>query len=318
MAEIGHTWLVLVRDVSHAVRLGDQPHVFVTAVFDPASQRILSASPGPTAAKSLKYAFETALMTPADPFEPGPPARVMCVPDLVPEVSAEVAALLPAETPPIEPVTPQASFEDILDSVVGLLSGRPQPDGLGPTPEEWGALHQQALRYRQVEPWKRWSIAGQLSLIVRVDSASTRFLAVVIGESTTQRGMILYPGGAVPYLGDTECRAIEHDEAGHEHTEALPPDGTLLFYLDMPDEVPQEYQQRAVRYGWPADADLFPILVTGGPDGPGDIDRTQARHLMLALAAVLDHDANETATTTSGTLELPTQPGGHYMITSVR
>jgi hypothetical protein len=306
MRKTGRTWLVLVRDVSRSLQAKDYERTHLALVLDPESKRAFAVSPGPSREAACRFALETALMVPSDPFEPGPPAVVQCTEPDADVVSAEVAALLPGSAVTHEHVDVAPEYEDVFDSIVGMLCGRPQPITLAaPAPSDWRLLHEQALRYRQVEPWKRWSIAGQLSLTLQCDGESTRFLAIVIGDNDTQRGLMMYPGGAIPAL---------HDQG----EQTPPPDGTLLFYLDEPDEVIVEYQHRAHRHGWPDDADTMPVLVAGGPDGPGDLDGRSARRLTIAIAAVLEYDANTAATSTSGQVELSDGELAEFTITTAR
>ena len=90
------------------------------------------------------------------------------------------------------------------------------------------------------------------------------------------------------------------------------PAGTVMFYLDPPHETPPEFLAKAVRYGWPTDADLIPAWVVGGPDGPADLDQTAVHRLTLAITAVLTHDGESLDTTlTTGDLTLAGDvPGG--------
>ena len=306
MSNTGYTWLVLIRDVSRSLQAEEYERTHIALILDADSERVVAVTPGPSPEASCRFAMETALMVPADPFEPGLPAHVQCTSPHIELVAAELGALLPGTTPVPEPVEPPPQYEDRFDSLIGQLCGRPQPmfeDA--PTPEDWRKLHDLAIRYRQVEPWKRWSVAGQLSLTLKIDGVSTRYLTIVIGDNDTQRGLMMYPGGAVPAL--------------HNRDDATPPPhGTLLFYLDERSEVITEYRNRAGRYGWPEDADTLPVLVTGGPDGPGDLDRQAVRHLSVALTAVLRYDSDTTATAATGLIELSDGQRAEFTITTAR
>ena len=90
------------------------------------------------------------------------------------------------------------------------------------------------------------------------------------------------------------------------------PGGTVMFYLDPPHETPPEFLAKAVRYGWPTDADLVPAWVVGGPDGPADLDQAAVHRLTLAINAVITHDREPPdATVTTGELTLGGEiPGG--------
>jgi hypothetical protein len=278
----------------------------VAVILDDDTGRVVSVSPGPSAQEACRFALETALMVPADPFEPGPPLHVRCATQHLDVVTPELGTLLHGAAPTPEPVNPAPHYEDRFDSLIGKFCGRPQPAFQdAPAAGDWQLLHDIAARYRQVEPWKRWSVAGQLSLTIKIDGVSARYLTIVIGDNDTQRGLMMYPGGAVPTLHD-------QDE------QTPPPDGTLLFYLDDTDEVITEYRDRASRYGWPQDADTMPVLVTGGPGGPGDLDRRAARHMTIALNAVLRYDGDTTATAATGHVELSDGVRAEFTITTAR
>jgi hypothetical protein len=97
------------------------------------------------------------------------------------------------------------------------------------------------------------------------------------------------------------------------------PAGTLLVWLDPPDEVPPEFAGKAIRRGWPDDADLLPVLLVSGPDGPADLDRRGAYHLTLATTAVLAHRRHRPASgsglgKTTGELILAEGQQGRYTI----
>lgn len=306
MSNTGRTWLVLVRDVSHSLQAKDYERTHLAVVLEPESKRAFAVSPGPSREQACRFALETALMVPTDPFEPGPPAVVRYPAQDADLVSAGLAELMLGSAAAQEHVDVAPDHEDVFDSIVGVLCGRPQPATAdAPSPDDWRLLHEHALRYRRVEPWKRWSVAGQLSLTLKCDDQAARYLAIVIGNDNTQHGLMMYPGGAVPDLRS-------HDD------QTPPPEGTLLFYLDEPDDVITEYRGRAFRYGWPQDADRLPVLVAGGPDGPGDLDRRLARHLTVAIAAVLDYDADIAATSTTGGVELGDGNEAKFTITTAR
>jgi len=98
---------------------------------------------------------------------------------------------------------------------------------------------------------------------------------------------------------------------------ALPP-GSLILYLDPPREVPPERLAKALSHGWPDDAELAPVVARVSPHGLVDLDRTGARHLALALAAVGAHRGHRPTATTTGTLPLDDELPGRYTITDRR
>ena len=148
-----------------------------------------------------------------------------------------------------------------------------------------------------------------IKLTVEIDNAATRFVAVVIGQGGIQRGLVLYP--------DDALRSGPPDPRDDEP--APMPAGTLLLWLDPPDEVPPEFAAKAARYGWPEGTDLLPMCLIGGPTGLADLDRRSAHHLTLAIAALLAYDRRRQApangtTNTAGELALPGNRRGTYSI----
>jgi hypothetical protein len=305
----GITWIVMVRDVSHAVRIQDQPRVVASLVLDAETGLLRGASVAPTGRAACAEAMRTALTKPAGPLPPQTPVRVLCGGGQAAEVLDELDRLLAgAVTPTVAESEPIGEAEDIFDSFVGHMAGRRQPEEF-PTPADWQTLFTRASDYCRVRPWLRWSDADQLDLVVKIDGVAVRYVAVVIGQEGIQRGLVLYPGAL-----------LADGLSGWEPGRSVPlPAGTVLLWLDPPDEVPPEFAAKAVRYGWPQDADLIPVCLTGGPDGPADLDRRSAHHLTLAIAAVLAHDRHRPipgngVTKTTGELTLADNQQGTYSI----
>ena len=198
-----------------------------------------------------------------------------------------------------------AEAEDIFDSFVGHMGGRRQPDTF-PTPDDWARLVAAAHEYRQARPWRRRADDEHLDLVVRVDGVAARYVAIVLGAEGVQRGLVLYPGGVF---------SAERQRGWRPGTPVEVPAGTVMFYLDPPEETPPEFVAKAARYGWPADADLVPAWVIGGPDGPADLDQTTVRRLTLAVTAVLAHDGQARAeAATTGVQVLADDSVGEYTI----
>jgi hypothetical protein len=194
--------------------------------------------------------------------------------------------------------------EDIVDSFVGHMAGRAQPDQFA-TPGDWALLVGYADTYRRAEPWRRWTDQDHLDLVVRVDGTPARYVTIVIGADGVQRGLVLYPGGALP-----------DDFADWQPGTPTPvPAGSILFYLDPPTDAPREFVAKAVRYGWPADADLAPVWLSTGPHGAADLDRTAVQRLTLAIAAVLAYDRQPDRTgPATGTCTLAAGEQGSYTL----
>lgn len=149
-----------------------------------------------------------------------------------------------------------------------------------PLDRDWATMIDLCAAYYATEPWKRWHVPDQLSLLVRLDEKPTRFVAVIVGSNDTEHGLLLYPGGAVPSgLYDRELGGMPPM-----------PDGTLLLLFDGDGDAPQAYAARAISHGWPAHSDAVPVLVKGGPGPFTDPSREDVRHMSLAVAAALAHD----------------------------
>lgn len=275
----------MIRDVSQAVRIRGQRRVVASLILDADTglARGISAAESPAAA--CAEAIRTALTQPAGPLPPQMPQRVLCGPGHAAIVAGELTRLLSgAATPVVTEVEPVGEAEDIFDSFVGHMAGRRQPNEF-PASQDWQMLFAHASDYYRARPWHRWPDTAHLSLVLRIDSRAARYVAVVIGQEGIQRGLVLYPARAL-------AARLPHRQPG----DSVPlPAETLLFYLDPPDETPPEFTAKAARYGWPAEADLLPVWLVGGPEGPADLDRESAHHLIVAIAAVLSHDQRRLA-----------------------
>jgi hypothetical protein len=296
------TWIVLTRDVSHAVRIATEPVIVASLVLDAdtgLARGMSVASSGPAA---RAQAMQQALTKPAGTLPAGPPERVLCGPGDADAVTSELAALLDA--PPVASEVVSVEAEDIFDSFVGHMAGRRQPETFA-TPDDWARLVAAAHEYWKVKPWLRWADDQHLDLVVRVARVAARYVAIVLGQEGIQHGLVLYPGAV--FQADSMLRREARKRSSV-------PAGTVMFYLDPPHETPPEFVAKAARYGWPADADLTPAWVVGGPDGPVDLDQTAVHRLSLAIAAVLTCDAQQAANPASGELTLPGDIPGSFTI----
>ena len=309
MDQPGPTWILMVRDLSHAVRIDGQPRVVACLVLDADTGLARGVAVADTSRAASGEAMRTALTRPAGPLPPQPPGRILCGGGRAADVLAELTPLLPDGTvPAVADGSPVDEAEDVFDSFVGHMAGRRQPEQ-HPTPADWQLLFAQASAYTRARPWLRWSDTDQLDLIVKVDDAAARYVAVVIGHEGIQRGLVLYPGAVLPDQ--------PHDWEPGRSTSL--PTGTLLLWLDPPADVPPEFAGKAIRYGWPPEADFLPIPLTGGPDGPADLDRRAAHHLTLATIAVLTHAQRRPPPSrgrgkTAAKLNLADSHQGHYTI----
>jgi hypothetical protein len=296
------TWIVITRDVSHAVRVEGESHLVAAMVLDSATGLVHGASIAASRREVLSQTLRMALTQPPGPIRPQRPQRVLCGQGQAAEISGELGRqLASAAAPEVSEVEPIGAAEDIFDSFIGHMSGRRQPEEL-PMPEDWQQLTTAAHEYHQAAPWERWSDTDHLDLVVRIDGQAARYVAIVLGQEGIQRGLVLYPGAVVP-------EALRDWEPG----DPVPlPAGTLMFYLDPPADIPAELIARAHRYGWPAEADLVPLWFAGDPDGGGDVSRGQANQLTLATVAVLARD--RAADRTTGRLTLAGGENGEFTI----
>jgi hypothetical protein len=299
------TWIVLIRDVSHAVRIDGESTVMAGLVLDADTGLVRGMSVGRNGADACAQAMRTALTQPAGGLPPQRPIRVLCGVGHREPVAAQLAVVL-GDGPLLE-VTEvvSAEAEDIFDSFVGHMAGRAQPAEFA-TPEDWAMLVDHADAYRRAAPWRRWTDQDHFDLVIRIDDTPARYVTIVIGAEGVQRGLVLYPGGALP---DT---LVEWRPGAPTPV----PAGSILFYLDPPAEAPQEFRAKAARYGWPADADMTPVWLTTGRHGPADLDRTAVQRLTLAIVAILAHDGQpgRNGGPTTGTCTLSADRQGTYTL----
>lgn len=303
----GPTWVVMARDVSHAVRVANEPHVVASLVVDAETGLVRGVSMAATLPEACAQAMHAAMTQPAGPLPPDTPAHVVCSSMPIGAVLDGLKPLLADQHLPTVVEHAVAEAEDIFDSFVGHMAGRHQPEQF-PTTADWQFLFAVATGYLQAEPWLRWSDVDHLDLAVELDGAAARYVAVVIGQEGIQRGLALYPGQKLP----AQVRDWRPGEPVSWPADAL------LLWLDPPAEVPPEFAAKAARYGWPDDADLLPVcLATAASGGPADLDQRAAHHLTLAIVAVLAHDrhratpGNGSGVTTGQTTLAGGQLGGY-------
>ena len=300
----GPTWIVLIRDISHAVRVAGEPRMVASLVLDAQTGLARGMSVGRTGADACRQAMQAALTQPAGPLLPQPPAQVLCGVGHQPEVTSQLTKALHGGTVPTVTEVISVEAEDVFDSFVGHMAGRRQPDQFA-SPEDWQQLTSRAGDFLLAQPWQRWADDEHLDLIARIGGVPARYVTIVLGQADVQRGLVLYPGGAFP--------EDLHDHQSVAGPGALPA-GTILFYLDPPAEAPPEFVAKAARYGWPNDADLIPVWIVSGPDGPADLDHIAVQRLTIAVTAVLAHHRNAATGKTTGTLAFADGRQGAYTI----
>lgn len=276
----GGTWLVLSRDVSDSVRIDGEPHVRVAMVLDMDTGLVRGVAAGTAESDAVARAVEMGLTKPAGSLPPGRPDEVLCAPDLEAQVVDILASLIAGDRlPPVRAIGPPADAEDIFDSFVAHMSGRPQP-AVPPSSSDWELLYRRAFEFYRAAPWTRWDDGVVLALEASIESTDGGWAAVVMGNSGIQHGLVLTPGG--------------HIRAGLDGWEpglsVAMPSGTLSLLLDPPSDLPSDLRNKAFRYGWPRDADLVPAALRIGRDGGGDPGEADTQLLAVALAAVTAHD----------------------------
>src|SRR5262249_41957687 len=150
------TWIVLTRDISHAVRIATDPVVVASLILDADTGLARGMSVASSGREARAQAIRQALTKPAGTLPsgpPGPPRRVMCGLGGADAVTNELAALL--DTPLVASEVVSVEAEDIFDSFVGHMAGRRQPETFA-TPDDWAGLVATAREYLQAEPWLRW------------------------------------------------------------------------------------------------------------------------------------------------------------------
>jgi len=291
------TWIIVVRDLSHIM---DEAEATVCVVLDAEAGLIRGLSLADDPRDACAGAVETALTEPAADLPPAQPGGVICVDERTSRLATPHLTRHGIHKRPTVASSPAA--EDVVDSMVGHLSGRAQPAEF-PAPDDWTILFRALHRYASAEPWRRWGDTELFDLVLVMDGAPSEYVVGVLGQAGIQRGLNLYPGSAAPKVRDDWVPG-----------EPPPfPAGTLLVWLDPPAEVQPEFVGKAARYGWPPDASVFPVPLAFGATGPVDIDRHAARVLTLATTAMVAH-LDEGADPTEGRVELAEGEGGAFTV----
>ena len=298
------------RDVSHAVRVTDQPVVVAALILDVDTGLIRGLSVAEDVRGALSQAVERALNKPAGSLPPGRPQRILAAVGLGDLVAAELGQLPGLNLiPPVDEIVPGAEAEDIFDSFVGSMAGRRQPTD-PPSPADWKVLFDQIQTYAEAAPWRRWADDVDFIVDVWVDGEQRRVKAVVMGNAGIQPGLALFPGEVV--------------EADFEHRDSAAPwpyeSETLACTLDDPDDVPFEFMARAIRYGWPESALLVPSFFSIDEEGGREISTNDARHFAVVAAAVLSHvrrhlgPSPKPRTPTEGHVAMPDSRSARYSV----
>ncbi len=284
------TWLVLLRDISHAVRIPNEPRIVASLVFDMGTGVVLASAVAGREDQALRQACEMALSRPAGGLAPRRPDQVLCNPGLALALEAQLGEMSPTcPAPTISEVPVVHEAEDVFDSFVGHMVGRRDAKELA-RPSDWQVLFDHVLLFYKRKAWDRWADDVDLLIEVEFGRRNDTYAAVVLGHEGIQHGLVLYPGTGPP---------AELRDGPAVRLQAMPA-GTLMLNLDPPGDVPEEFVMKASRYGWPAGSDLVPVFLTVDGVNPGEPGRDEVTALAVALAALLEHDATGPALVTEG------------------
>ncbi len=127
------TWMVMIRDVSHAIRVVDQPVVIAVLILDVDTGLIRGLSAAEDVRDALSQSVERALTKPAGSLPPGYPQRILTDVGMGDLVAAELGRQPGLNLiPPVDEIVPGAEAEEIFDLFVESFSGLGQPaDPLG-------------------------------------------------------------------------------------------------------------------------------------------------------------------------------------------
>lgn len=298
------------RDVSHAVRVADQPVVIAALILDVDTGLIRGLSVAGNVQEALAQAVERALTKPAGSLPPGYPQRILSATGLGDLVAAQLGRRPGLHLiPTVDEIVPGSEAEDIFDSFIGSMAGRRQPTN-PPSPSDWKALFDQVQIYAEATPWSRWADDIDFVVDVTLDGERRRVKAVVMGNAGIQPGLALFPGEVV--------------EADPEHMDPGMPwpydPETMVCTLDNPVDVPVEFRARAIRYGWPETAHLVPVFFGVDEVGGCDFSAAEARFFTVVTAAVLSHDrrhrrpSSVPRTPTKGHVEIPNSGSARYAV----
>jgi len=269
----GSIWTLMIRDVTDRGIVVGTRKVFVCLVLDLDAGTAAGAQVAATVGKACRDALTQAL-TEVGPPGPGLPSEIHCDLGYAAQVEKALAKVLPGERLPVVERVPPDEAEEVLDSLLGALSGRDQsPDA--PEPMDWVELVEATWAFRDAEPWLGRSDVDTLRVVTLAEDGTSEYTASVIGREGVQRGLNLFPGKGIPPLGDWRPG------------DPFPmPDGTYIVYLDELHDATPEHAGKALRYGWPNDADLWPSWFVVRDGAPADLDAVDARRLVQALHGI--------------------------------
>jgi hypothetical protein len=271
---------VLARDVSDSVLVGGQRRTALAAVLDAGTGLVVNVSPGTSIEGVLRRALKSALVSPAPPLAKTVPQRLVVPPELLLAAQAAAGRLSWLADTAVTEGTGMDDAEEIMDSLVGHLEGRLQPDDL-PAADDYEALYRELQAYTEAAPWKRWTDSDWFTARLDLDGNHVEFDCLVLGNAGPQRGF-----NAVPDAQQLLTASTSRPSDSLSHL-----DGALIVHLDSRRETSGRFADKARRYGWPSADGLVPSLTSVHDGQPADMSRTEVRLLALALRGVLSQHA---------------------------
>lgn len=279
------TWILLARDVSDSVVVGDQRRTCIAAVLDAGTGLVVNVSPGTSIEGVVGRALKSALVTPAPPLAKAVPRRLVVPPELLQATQAAAGRLSWLSGSAVTEGSGMDEAEEIMDSLVGHLVGRTQPDEL-PTADDYRILYRELQAYAEAAPWKRWTDSDWFAAHLEVDGTHVDLDCLVLGNAGMQHGF-----NAIP---DAEQLLAASSGPAADRLNQL--DGAVMVHLDPWRETPGRFADKARRYGWPSTARLAPSLTSVHDGQPADLSRAEVRTLALALHGVLSQDSRRLVT----------------------
>lgn len=120
--------MVMSRDVSHFIRVADQPVVIAVLILDVDTGFIRGLSAAEDISNALSQSVERALNKPAGSLPPGYPQRILAAVGMGDLVAAELGRQPGLNLiPPVDEIVPGAEAEEIFDLFVESMAGLRQP-----------------------------------------------------------------------------------------------------------------------------------------------------------------------------------------------
>lgn len=186
------TWIVLARDVSDSVVVGGQRRTAVAAVLDAETGLVVNVSPGTSIEGVLGRALKSALVTPARPLEKAVPQRLVVPPELLQATQSAASRLSWLADTAVTEGSGMDGAEEVMDSLIGHLEGRAQPDDL-PTADDFRVLYRELQAYVEAAPWTRWTDSDWFTANLELGGDQVELACLVLGNAGVQHGFNAVP-----------------------------------------------------------------------------------------------------------------------------